>query len=101
MENYLTLLMNRRMMVKYFKSIYCKLIIDLKLWSFFCTLYFVFIFVEETNETEEPKLKTLPGNCDVDIKKKNVIEITPVEEINIKNYNSNFSSSVGSKVRFF
>nr|XP_040129394.1 putative ankyrin repeat domain-containing protein 19 isoform X2 [Ictidomys tridecemlineatus]XP_040129395.1 putative ankyrin repeat domain-containing protein 19 isoform X2 [Ictidomys tridecemlineatus] len=53
---------------------------------------------EETNETEEPKLKTLPGNCDIDIKKKNVIETTPVEEINIKNYNSNFSSSVGSKI---
>ncbi|XP_071468155.1 uncharacterized protein [Marmota flaviventris] len=52
---------------------------------------------EETNETEEPKLKTLPGNCDGDIKKKNVIETTPVEEISIKNYQSIFSSSVGSK----
>lgn len=99
MENYFTL-MNRRMMVKYLNSIYCKLIIDLKLWSFYCTLYFAFIFVEEINETEEPKLETLPGNCDVDIKKKYVIETTPVEEISIKNYHNIFSSSVGSKVRF-
>ncbi|XP_071468841.1 titin homolog [Marmota flaviventris] len=52
---------------------------------------------EEINETEEPKLETLPGNCDVDIKKKYVIETTPVEEINIKNYHNIFSSSVGSK----
>ncbi|KAM5168985.1 uncharacterized protein ACOB7L_015893 [Callospermophilus lateralis] len=53
---------------------------------------------EETNETEEPKLETLPENCDVDIKNKNVIETTPMEEINIKNYHSNFSSSVDSKI---